>query len=569
MPVLIYRQNRTVSNRASESQNKEEPMKKKSLSVRWALGFLFLIVISASPIGAAEFHVTDAAQFQNALDASQSNGQDDTIYLIAGIYEGNFAPQMTEPKQLTLKGEPGTTAEDVVLGGLPGGGAVLSLENLSGAVNIHVEGVTIQHGTKGGVNAWIKNGSLKMTLNNVIIQHNTALDHGGGVQVNTYENASAELTIINCIIRYNQATDANGQGGGIHAMSCYGNSNLDLLMVDTLIYKNTAYMVGGGVNLIACEWDNDVVQGKIVNSTITANTVENQSPGGGIRVQAYNANGTRASLDLYNTIVYGNITEARGKDLYVLATSPATAEVNALSCNINDVYLDNGLYFPANVINADPLFLDPVNDNYHLTKDSPCIDSGTSSIPSPPGLPEEDLDGNPRVNGPLPDIGAYEFGGLSVSPDEGTIGTEIEIYGSGFGTKKNKILIGTTALKVLQWTDGWIRASLIKALAPGLYDLTIQPKGASSILLEGAFTVKVPEILSVEPGTGSFNEEITIHGFFFGNKRGKVTLGGKNCRIKSWTSEIHFVVPRGLSAGTYELKITNGVGSDTTNFIVE
>jgi hypothetical protein len=34
-------------------------------------------------------------------------------------------------------------------------------------------------------------------------------------------------------------------------------------------------------------------------------------------------------------------------------------------------------------------------------------------------------------------------------------------------------------------------------------------------------------------------------------------------------SEIHFVVPKGLSSGIQELKVTNGVGADTTNFTVD
>jgi hypothetical protein len=55
-----------------------------------------------------------------------------------------------------------------------------------------------------------------------------------------------------------------------------------------------------------------------------------------------------------------------------------------------------------------------------------------------------------------------------------------------------------------------------------------------------------------------------------------VTLGGNTCKVSSWTidsatgeSEIEFVVPKGLSSGTQELKITNGVGSETVNFTVD
>jgi hypothetical protein len=88
-------------------------------------------------------------------------------------------------------------------------------------------------------------------------------------------------------------------------------------------------------------------------------------------------------------------------------------------------------------------------------------------------------------------------------------------------------------------------------------------------MIEGGFTVKGPEIDSVEPASGSAGDQITIHGFFFGAKKGKVTLGEKRCKVLSWTmdsetgeSEIQFVVPKGLGSGTKELKVSNGVGSD-------
>ena len=52
--------------------------------------------------------------------------------------------------------------------------------------------------------------------------------------------------------------------------------------------------------------------------------------------------------------------------------------------------------------------------------------------------------------------------------------------------------------------------------------MTIQPKvrGASAIIIENGFTVKTPEIDSVEPTSGPPGEEIAINGFLFGTKKG-------------------------------------------------
>jgi len=167
----------------------------------------------------------------------------------------------------------------------------------------------------------------------------------------------------------------------------------------------------------------------------------------------------------------------------------------------------------------------------------------------------------------------------NISPYEGTIGTEITISGFGFGTKKGKVLVGSASLKILEWTDVLISCQLTKALPPGTYDVRIRPqiKGSSPITIPNGFTAKTPEIDSVDPTSGSTGDEITINGLFFGTKKGKVTLGTKNCKGLSWTmvattgvSEIRFVVPKGLSAGTYELIVTTTkVGSDTVNFTVE
>ena len=72
-----------------------------------------------------------------------------------------------------------------------------------------------------------------------------------------------------------------------------------------------------------------------------------------------------------------------------------------------------------------------------------------------------------------------------VYPAEGTMGTEFTITGSGFGTKKGKVLIGNTSVTVLAWNNGLIRCRLTKVLAPGVYDVTIVPsvpKGSPSII---------------------------------------------------------------------------------------
>ncbi len=63
-------------------------------------------------------------------------------------------------------------------------------------------------------------------------------------------------------------------------------------------------------------------------------------------------------------------------------------------------------------IDADPLFVDEADSDYHLTHDSPCRDSGDSSAAigaADAAIGTADFEGDPRVAGDSVDMGADEF----------------------------------------------------------------------------------------------------------------------------------------------------------------
>ena len=74
-----------------------------------------------------------------------------------------------------------------------------------------------------------------------------------------------------------------------------------------------------------------------------------------------------------------------------------------------------------NVIDADPLFVDPLNNDYRLQEGSPCRDAGNAFVPF--DLMEgTDLAGLRRVSNGRIDIGPYEYSEASVSQYEtGTV----------------------------------------------------------------------------------------------------------------------------------------------------
>ena len=122
-------------------------------------------------------------------------------------------------------------------------------------------------------------------------------------------------------------------------------------------------------------------------------------------------------------------------------------------------------------------------------------------------------------------IDDFEVTSEAIYPSEGTMGTELEIAGSNFGTKKGKVLVGSTALKVLEWNNEFIQAVLTKLIDPGVYDVTIQPsepKGTLPYYEEDAFVVRPAEIHSIDQVSGTAYDQVTIKGKFFGTKKGKV-----------------------------------------------
>jgi hypothetical protein len=162
---------------------------------------------------------------------------------------------------------------------------------------------------------------------------------------------------------------------------------------------------------------------------------------------------------------------------------------------------------------------------------------------------------------------------LVVSPAEGAAGTELTITGSGFGTKKPKVYVGSTALAVTASSNTSIRAKLSKAASAGDYAVKVQPsvKGASAITESAAFAIRKPAPVAVSPASVKAGDTLTISGRFFGITKGKVTIAsGKplSCAVTSWPrtenggdETIKCKVPKGLSAGAATVTVTSGAGS--------
>lgn len=196
-------------------------------------------------------------------------------------------------------------------------------------------------------------------------------DSGGGIYC---EDSSP--TITKCAITGNLA-DYNG--GGI---SCHHS---DAIINNCTITSNSANWSGGG---IYCEDSSPA----ITNCTITGNSANDY--GGGTLCQD-------ANPMIVNCIFWDNLPEQIA----------APFGDSTVSVTYSDV---QGGWSGTGNMNADPLFVNAANGDYHLLEYSPCVNAGDPDYVAKPN--ETDLDGLPRVTGGQIDMGAYEFTGNNAIP---------------------------------------------------------------------------------------------------------------------------------------------------------
>ncbi|MBC8082283.1 MAG: T9SS type A sorting domain-containing protein, partial [Hymenobacter sp.] len=109
-----------------------------------------------------------------------------------------------------------------------------------------------------------------------------------------------------------------------------------------------------------------------------------------------------------NNLVFSVATKTRGSVKNI--TGPVTLNANLFFGGNGFTAFNNagGTYTNTNTATTNPQLAGPTTDvstaNFRLLGTSPAINRGVNNL-----LPATDLDGNPRLVGPLPDLGAYEL----------------------------------------------------------------------------------------------------------------------------------------------------------------
>ncbi len=424
---------------------------------------LFVVIALVLGFGgrsqAEDFDVTNATQLRDALTASAGNGENDTINIEGGQYDTSgstfsYIPSLGPPEEnhsLTIVGAgagntvldgggldqvmnidtTGITDDDahILIRGMTfrNGGGVNSGAGLlvwTTSANIAVEDSAFSNnsaGVAGGANFSSESGTV--TLVNNSFSNNSALWVGGG--------AIASSTNGTVTLRDNTFRD-NFAGGGAGTNNAGGlqvSTDTGTIMLTSNAFRNNSTVEdGGGVSLNSfydstATLQNNIFSGnsarfgggahvscEIGTVNLTNNTFSgNSAYGGGLFVELWE---NIAIANIYNNIIWGNT--GTFSDLYVqddMDVDLTGARVNLYHNDYTNFDIEVGdNLFRGDNIDQDPLFVDvsdpdPGNWDLHLNGGSPCIDAGTANAPS---LPATDFDGEPRIRGPAPDMGADE-----------------------------------------------------------------------------------------------------------------------------------------------------------------
>lgn len=285
------------------------------------------------------------------------------------------------------------------------------------------------NGNMSDTNAGALSNSSKGTasLINCTITNNAAGNYGGGF----YNALGSTLTLVGCTLVNNTAQF----GGGVY------NNEASLTMGDCVLQGNTAEFWGGGIysafsdlEFINCVFAGNSAESggaihnfqtspTLTNCTLTANVASGN--GGGIFNQL-NANPQVTNCILWNNADSGPTDESA--QIFHLSQSQSVVNYSCVQGWTGNLGGEGN-------IGADPLFVDPGRDDYHLSTGSSGIDAADNQ--AVPNDVSTDLDGNPRFHddpctadsgnpdgaNPLVDMGAYEFQGSSCDLDgDGNVG---------------------------------------------------------------------------------------------------------------------------------------------------
>ena len=321
--------------------------------------------------------VHDVAGFNSAINTAKSDNQLTAIKIETGTYQlGALDVTFAAPVVIAGAYVPGTSCTQRVAGPdttiLDFGGAGHDVKLQEGLFSpyalIKLDRITLRNGRS----LYIESGEFKHPLylgqddfpGHITIVRSHITGFTGGA---TIDNAAVALNTYNGNITIIDALFDHLSAPGSCAVSIFPED-------DNTIYLDHVTMdLGGGRDFcLSDSGDDDDWNYTIDNSIIWA------------------SDGTLSAIRGLND--YDN-----GKNTHV-----------AINNTLFKGYVGAGDSTITHQLSSDPKWINPPARDYHLqlAPKSPAINAGTTQVPG--GEPSIDLDGNPRLVGSAPDIGAYE-----------------------------------------------------------------------------------------------------------------------------------------------------------------
>lgn len=276
--------------------------------------------------------------------------------------------------------------------------------------NVTIDSCSFEDNSAGwGGAIYGQNDSTRITINNSTFIGNECLNSGGAVNI----AGGVFGSIDHCLFEGNTADF----GGGVSFSEGDAANEATFSLSNSIFNFNLAETQAGALNL------NDV--DVTITSTVFANNINSGDYGGAISNNASDSN--TVVVDIINSTFVDNFAGIGAGIAQWTGTVETGATMTVQNCIFsnpdgNNYTIEDGtptlvsnggnlvnaddmmdlLTHAMDIHEADPMFLDADNFDYHLLGMSPAIDAGVNE-----GAPEFDIDGNPRVGNV--DIGAYEF----------------------------------------------------------------------------------------------------------------------------------------------------------------
>lgn len=315
------------------------------------------IYVKAGSVGNGSSWLSAYGSLQDALNDALPT---DTIWVAAGTYK----PTTTTDRSVNFKMKEGVA----IYGGFDGSESKLSERNW-------VTNSTILSGDIGVTGTDTDNSYhvVKIMGTNDVAINNCRMD--GFIIEKGYGDGSA-------------TDDRNG--GAVKIYRAHPQ------MMNIVFRDNYVGNFGGAIYANVC------------NSTFTnCQFINNQSNGDGGAVYSVNTLEFVNCLFTKNKANWGAAHYGSSACYFYNSIVWDNTAVSSVISNANCKYsCIQGGHSGTGNINADPLFADAANGNYHLMVNSPCLDKGSND--NMPATLTHDMDGLPRVIGNAIDMGPYE-----------------------------------------------------------------------------------------------------------------------------------------------------------------